>query len=1247
MSRAHRRGSVSAIALFVLAGFPAISGAAPLDRVTRPVDTRQTRIVSGSRHRLAQPEFDQGPVDPGMHMDHILLMVKPSPAQQAELDQLLVDQQNPSSPLYRKWLTPEEFGNRFGLSPGDHSKVVAWLASEGLTVDEAARGRNWVAFSGTAEKVSKSLRTPLRRFEVDGVTHYANSSEASVPEALSGVAGGFLGLDDFYLRSMAIPVPEYNSGTLHYLVPEDYATIYNIAPLYQAGFDGTGQNIAIVGQSNVLLSDIRAFRTRYNLPVNDPKIILYSTSDPGFNGAQLEGNLDLEWAGAIAPKANLTYVYGPNAFTATVFAVNMNVAPIISISYGGCEVNYAASYYRSIAQQANAQGITILAASGDSGAGGCDAQGSQPFATKGRMVDFPAVMPEVTAVGGTQFVEGTGNYWATTNSPNFGSALSYIPEAAWSENSPAGLGSTGGGASQFYARPSWQNGPGVPNDQARHVPDISLSAAGHDAYYINYLGGNGGVAGTSASAPSLAGIIALLNQYQVAKGFQAQPGLGNINPQLYRLAQSAPSAFHDVTAGDNIVPCRQGSPDCLTGSFGYQTGPGYDMATGLGSIDANNFVAQWNTKTKSVTANLVVNTTRGTLNDTINATLLIASAAGGGTPTGRVDFSLNSTVAGGTAIALGSVPLVQRDAFQAADITFPLYRLGTGTFTLAATYSGDASFSSGGATRSVTVTLPTGAAGIVLSGPYNVWPSFPDAQGLTWQGTFSLREAAGVPAILTGFTIDGEDQPISKYFPSPNIPASTTVTTTVIFHNLAAPLTRTFGFTGQDSSGNTWSRQMSVYFASLPPEGVINVTATPLVVTQDTAADPSCQWAVQLSIDEMGGYAASVSSLFAGAANLSSQIPAIFGTERLDAWSSLQGKLCFGGITPPASNSIFVGLNDGLTQSVTVSFAGPPASPAKITPAPASVRLASPNALQAATATLNVGISDKTQPWTVSVLPTNRTTAWLSVAPLSGTGPGTITLTAIGAGFEPGAYRAIVVIQSPNAIPQYVNVPVMFVLGGSTSGTAIDSVVNSASTGTTGSPGMLMTIYGAKLANTTARPGTSYSSGGVSVTVNNLAAELVYISPTQINIEVPYQAGAGPAVLGVNNNGEIAGVMLQIAPAAPAIFTDANGGPVPLATAERGKIASLFLSGAGEVSPAIPTGFVPSSTAVGGFKPVLPVSVTVGGVPVFVQLAALVPLQHSLMQVDFIVPASVPPGPQPIVVTAGGVASPAATITVQ
>jgi uncharacterized protein (TIGR03437 family) len=1098
--------------------------------------------------------------------------------------------------------------------------------------------------------VARSLHASIHKFQVDGESHFAAATVPSVPEALADVVDGFIGLDDFRLQPQIRQVePKYNGKGFHALTPEDYATIYNIAPLYQAGFDGTGQSIMIVGESDVQLSDLRAFRTRYNLPANDPKMILYNGVDPGYNGAEIEGNLDLEWAGAIAPKATVYYVYGSSAFTALVASVNFNLAPILSVSYGGCEVGYRTSFYRSIGQQANAQGITILSASGDAGAASCDQQGSEMLATRGMAVLFPAVLPEVTAVGGTQFVESSGNYWASTNSPNFGSALSYIPEAAWNESGVNGLLASGGGTSLYYPRPSWQNGSGLPNDNARHVPDVALSAAAiNDPYALNYLGSNTYVGGTSASTPSMAGILALLNQYVVAKGFQTQPGLGNINPQLYRLAQATTTPFHDIASGNNIVPCSQGSPDCLAGSFGYSAGTGYDMATGLGSVDANSLVTQWNTRASAVSISLVLSATRVTVNDTISASAVVNGVLGSSSPTGAVQFSVGG-------VPLGSTLLTARSGQLGADFSFPAYLAGgTGTFALVAQYSGDASFSGGGATKNFQVTVPIGASAIIPGAPSTVWPLLADAQGLSWQTTLTLREAAGVPAQITGFTIDGIAQPLAQYYPSPQIPASTTVSATVIFRNITAPSTRNFGFTGVDAGGQSWSRQILVNYFPLPLGPNFTLTATPLTVPRNTSADPGCQWPVQVTIDDTGGYANLISAMFVGGVDVTAQVPAIFGTNQLDAWDSLQGTVCVGSpLTPPASEYIEVDLSGGNAQEVQVTFSGPPAAPAKVTATPSSVGLNSTGPAQPAQATLAVTPSDKSVAWTAQVFPANRTTAWLTVSQLSGTGPAQLNLTANGAGFEPGAYRAQISIQSAS-MTQPLNIPVTFVMGASTSGATITSVSSPATNLPGGSPGMLLAVYGTKLSSATFTATANdnplpYTSAGVTATINNMPVPLLYVSPTQINLQVPYTVGSGAAILGINNNGQIASFPLTIVPSVPGIFADESGNLAPSAVTKAGGTTTLFVTGVGVLSSGWPSGYAPfAGTSIANLpKPLLPLSVTVGGIPAFIQFAGIPVGLIGTAQLNLILPASVPSGKQPVIVTVNGVSSPPVTLTVQ
>jgi uncharacterized protein (TIGR03437 family) len=283
------------------------------------------------------------------------------------------------------------------------------------------------------------------------------------------------------------------------------------------------------------------------------------------------------------------------------------------MSYGSCELDNAQSDVASLeamAKQANAQGITWFAASGDSGATDCADSGSGT-STGGLSVDTPASLPEVTGIGGTEFAEGGGTYWNQANDASGGSAKSYIPETAWNDTALDGSPSaSGGGASVYFSKPSWQTGPGVPADSARDVPDIAITAsADHDGFLIYSSDGCGGtrgstaacrqvVGGTSTGPPSFSGILALINQ-QISAGGAQSAGLGNINPKLYSLAQSAASVFHDITTGDNKInatcPIRSRTP-CTPGIVGYSAGPGYDQVTGWGSVDADALITAWTGK---------------------------------------------------------------------------------------------------------------------------------------------------------------------------------------------------------------------------------------------------------------------------------------------------------------------------------------------------------------------------------------------------------------------------------------------------------------------------------------------------------------------------------------------------------------------------------------------------------------------------------------------------------------------------
>jgi uncharacterized protein (TIGR03437 family) len=352
--------------------------------------------------------------------------------------------------------------------------------------------------------------------------------------------------------------------------------------------------VVVVGGSDLGAHGLRDFQVQlahFNLPAPTLQQILNPNfPDPGVTSALGEAVGDLQTLAGVARNATIFYVYSGNVYDALIYAVDQNLAPVITVSaHLGCDATVpeaAMSSYQLIAQQGNAQGITWVNSSGDSAAAGCDANGVA-LASHGLATRFPADIPEVTAVGGTQFNEQGGSYWSSTNSANGESALSYIPEMAWNESTSLVAWASSGGASAFFPKPSWQTGPGVPNDGARDVPDVALPAAFYpDPYLATFNGVTQNVdGGTSAAAPLFAGMVVLLNHYLIANGAPGQPGLGNVNQMLYQLAETSPAAFHDITTGNNIVLCVIGTPDCTTGSMGYSAGPGFDLATGLGSID--------------------------------------------------------------------------------------------------------------------------------------------------------------------------------------------------------------------------------------------------------------------------------------------------------------------------------------------------------------------------------------------------------------------------------------------------------------------------------------------------------------------------------------------------------------------------------------------------------------------------------------------------------------------------------------
>jgi pseudomonalisin len=597
----------SAVAAAAAAGAGARSGtaarsAAGTDRV----------VLAGTVQPLALPRLEVGRTDPGLRMERIILRLALRPGARERLERLLAAQLDPASPEFHRWLTPEEFGAWFGLGDGELRRVIRWLSAQGFTIDEVARGRRWINVSGTAGQVEAAFRTEMHDYRIDGEVRHAAAVAPSVPRALAGLIHGIVSLDDVPLaapplvaRRRALAAagdagepPRFNAaGGGHLLAPADLATVYDFAPLYRAGIDGLGQGIAVLGRSDIKLEDVRAFRGFFGLPPNDP-VLVHNGPDPGFVNVYDEGesDLDVEWAGAVAPRATVELVIsGSTGNTDGIalsaqYAVDHNLAPVVSVSYGLCELLLGPSrvaFWNDVWSQAAAQGITVVTAAGDSGPAGCDPPNT-PRASRSS-VNGVGSTPYDVCVGGTQFDDTAdpGAWWAAVADPvSKGSARSYIPEIAWNESGAvaggAGLWSSGGGASAAYPKPAWQAAPGVPADGARDVPDVSLAGAAHAAYVYLEEGQMLTIGGTSGGAPAFAALMALLVQ-------RVRERQGNANPFLYQLGsrqyagRGGPAVFHDVTSGDNSVP----------GVAGFSAGPGYDQVTGLGSIDAAALVSHW------------------------------------------------------------------------------------------------------------------------------------------------------------------------------------------------------------------------------------------------------------------------------------------------------------------------------------------------------------------------------------------------------------------------------------------------------------------------------------------------------------------------------------------------------------------------------------------------------------------------------------------------------------------------------
>lgn len=766
-------------------GVPLAAQSTP-NRITGPIDETHVVPLRGNVSPFAQARFDRGPAPLSMPTGRIALILGRSAAQQQALTQFLADVQNPTSGEFHHWLTPAQYGERFGPSDSDLESVESWLQSHGFEIDGVAEARNFIEFSGSIEQVQNAFHTSIHTFSMGGETHYANTADPEIPAALAPVVAGITPLSDFH------PRPNFQSGVrAHYdatsgriqpdltlfgqnntpylfVDPADAATIYDtpnpaLNPKYSGStWDGTGVNIGILGVSDLTLSDVQNYRSAFlgatvatgNLPT-----VIVDGDDPGLvaGGAADEALLDNEIAGALAPGAKLYYYTSADSDLASGLmnayfrALDDNTVSILNISFSGCEAQQGAGGNQVLleaAEQAAAQGISVVVSSGDGGSAGCDNFDTATVAEDGLGVNGIASTPYTIAVGGTDFDVLSSAFSTYVNAgtdgtaPYYGTALGYIPEEPWNEsttangalannvpyegssnqtNIVAGGGgvsscvtqSSGGACLGGYAKPAFQTSL-TPSDKVRDIPDVSLfaSAGFHGAYWLfcsdSASDGNtsesyteciandgqlagasfGGAGGTSASAPAFAGMLALVAQSQ------GGARLGQADTVLYQLAQAKPSVFHDVTTGNNSVPCASGSPNCGANGFltGYNAGAGYDLASGLGSVDVAALVNNWSSVSLTSTAtSLTINGSKASYSGTHGANLTFNTSvtANAGAPTGNVAIvDTADQTAGGTANGPqnnGQFTISLKNGSG----TGTWNGLPGGTYTVAAQYGGD------------------------------------------------------------------------------------------------------------------------------------------------------------------------------------------------------------------------------------------------------------------------------------------------------------------------------------------------------------------------------------------------------------------------------------------------------------------------------------------------------------------------------------------------------------------------------
>lgn len=814
------------------------SAAAHASRVTGDWQTTASVAIPTGKTPSRASEMDLGAAPADIPLTRMLLLLEPSAAQRQALDAELANQQNPASSHYHQWLTAAAFASSYANSAADVAAVVSWLQGQGFQVAPLPAGLGWVEFSGTAGQVEQAFHTHLDLLATAAGSRAVLASAINVPAALKPVLHGLVSLDGAVsLPALTTPQPvavsaaslaaQTTPSQAEALTPRLMAQLLHWDALQASAVNGAGETIAIAARSNVAPSDIAAFRAVFGLPAN-PLAIAPNGIDPGITSDEAEAVLAASWAGAAAPGAQILLV--PAATTGATDGLDLSLAAIVdqalahavAVGYSSCEASLSEAhqaFYAALYRQAAAEGIAVIAAAGDSGPSACHIAGSPAPVSSGYGVNALASTPWNTAVGVAGLsADESGTTGRVASSPTL---------AGWSPTSAADpVYAGGGGSSTLYAAPSWQplpSSPAVaatPEGHFRLLPDAALptaidSGAHHGLAFCMSCSASAGECtlvrggGSAASAAIFAGVAALVAQKNGPQG--------NLAPHLYALSRRS-GVFDDVQQGGAQLWCRAGSPGCGdTEQIGFAAVPGYDLATGLGGVNAQALVTNWSAVpevgTSAVTVGITAQPAIITPSTLVTLTAKVTPGAGGATPTGTVLFY---NISSGTNVSTAP-STVGADGTASLSIS-GVFALGDNK--VEAIYSGDATYASAtsqpvdiAVEKSATVTSLTATPAVLTTGTTE-----------TFNATIAPATATGATYSITG--------KVSFYDGATLLGAGTVTANAASLANITLSTTASHTITAVYSGDTAWNTSTSsaVTLGSTAPD-TVTLTITPAMPT--------------------------------------------------------------------------------------------------------------------------------------------------------------------------------------------------------------------------------------------------------------------------------------------------------------------------------------------------------------------------------------------------------------------------------